>query len=289
MKENSPQSILLGAHISIAGGLHNAITRAESIGCTTMQIFTKNNKSWLAPNIHKKEITEFKFKLKNSNLSQIMSHSSYLINIGSKNQTVEQKSIKSLTHELDRCEALNIPYLVLHPGSHIGAGEEKCIKQIAKNLDSVLMRKNRKTMILLETMAGQGTNVGHTFEQLKQIYQLCKNKKLLGICFDTCHVFSAGYNIGTPQGYKNTWKKFDTILGFKLLKAIHINDSKTEFNSRKDRHENIGKGTIPLKTFELIMNDKKLSTIPKILETPAINGLAGYKKEITILKNMIQK
>jgi len=287
-KKRATKSILLGAHMSISGGLHKAIERAESIDCTTMQIFTKNNKSWFGSKISDEEADLFKQALKKSSLKKIMGHTSYLINIGSANKEVEKKSITALKHELGRCEQLDIPYLVLHPGSHLGAGENRCIKQICKNLDTVLARATGKTIILLETMAGQGTNVGYKFEQIRQIYDGCKQKKLLGVCFDTCHIFSAGYDFTTPEGYEKTWAKFAKIVGMRKLKAIHLNDSKTELGSRKDRHENIGKGKIPKKTFELIMNDKKLSGIPKVLETPSTDGVSEYKREILLLRGMVK-
>ncbi|MCK4517929.1 deoxyribonuclease IV [Candidatus Babeliales bacterium] len=289
MKKQPNKSILLGAHMSISGGLHKAIERAESINCTTMQIFTKNNKSWLGRKISNEEANQFKQALKKSSLKKIMGHTSYLINIGSANKEVEKKSIAALKHELGRCEQLDIPYLILHPGSHLGAGEDKCIKQICKNLNIVLAHATGKTIILLETMAGQGTNVGYKFEHLRQIYDGCNHKKFLGVCFDTCHVFVAGYDLTSPESYKKTWAKFAKIIGMRKLKAIHLNDSKTELGSRKDRHENIGKGKIPKKTFELIMNDKRLSGIPKVLETPSTDGVTEYKREIKLLRNMIRK
>lgn len=287
-KKRATKSILLGAHMSISGGLHKAIERAESIGCTTMQIFTKNNKAWFGGKISDEEANLFKQALKKSPLKKIMGHTSYLINIGSAKKDVEKKSIAALKHELGRCEQLDIPYLVLHPGSHLGAEEDKCIKQICKNLDTVLVHATGKTIILLETMAGQGTNVGYKFEHLKEIYAGCKHKKLLGVCFDTCHIFSAGYDFTSPEGYKKTWAKFAKVIGMRKLKAIHLNDSKTERGSRKDRHENIGKGKIPKKIFELIMNDKKLSGIPKVLETPSSNGMSEYRHEIKLLRKMLK-
>jgi deoxyribonuclease IV len=282
----SKNEIILGAHMSIAGGLHNAIERAKKLGGTSMQIFTKNNKSWYAKDITEEEAGNFREQLKQSSLKKIMAHTSYLINLGSKNKDVLKKSITALQKELFRCEQLNIPYLVMHPGSHVGLGEEKAIKQIAKYLDVILKKSSSKTKILLETMAGQGTSIAHTFEQLRKIYDLCEQKKNLGICLDTCHVFVAGYDIASPEQYKKVWAKFKRILGMRLLKAIHLNDSKAESGSKKDRHENIGQGKIPLKIFSLIMNDPALKKIPKILETP--NGDKFYKPEIALLKKMVK-
>lgn len=279
---------LLGAHISAAGGLHKSIDRAEEIGCTTMQIFTKNNKAWFAPEITKEEAELFKKAYKESKLARIMVHTSYLINIASANESVERKSIAALKHELHRCEQLEIPYLILHPGSHLGAGDEKGIKKISKNLDLVLEKATGKTKILLETMAGQGTNIGYKFGQLSEIIDSCSSKKLLGVCLDTCHIFNAGYDISTKESYQKVIKDFYKEIGIKRLEAIHLNDSETELNSRKDRHANIGEGVIPMKTFELIMNDKRLEKIPKVLETPTDAAGKIHEREIKLLKKLVK-
>lgn len=275
---------LLGAHITISKGLDKAIEIGQSIGCTAIQIFTKSNRMYFAKKLTKQEIENFKQTQKNSDIDKVVAHTSYLINLCStKNETID-KSIASLKEELSRCEQLSIPYLIMHPGSHMKVGEEEGIKKIAKNLDAVLNTATGKTMILLETMAGQGTNIGYKFEQLKKIRDLCKHKKLIGFCFDTCHVYSAGYNIGTEKGYKKTFKEFDDILGLKNLKTIHLNDSKTELGSRKDRHANIGQGKIPKIAFQLLIKDKKFKETPKILETPTDNDMKEYKEELELLK-----
>lgn len=277
---------LLGAHVSIAGGLHKAVERAEALGGTTMQIFTKNSKSWFAKPLEKDAIEQFQTAMKKSNLSHIMAHASYLINIASPKPHLAKSSISALKHELHRCEQLGIPYLVLHPGAHTGAGEEKGLQNIIKNLNAVLAKANGTTKILLEAMAGQGTGLGHKFEHLKEIYKNCTDKKHLGICLDTCHIFSAGYNIATEKGYNETIEQFDKILGIKKIKAIHLNDTKTPFDSRKDRHESLGFGEIPLKAFRLIMNQKEFESVPKILETPDPDL---YEEEIKKLKKMVKK
>jgi deoxyribonuclease-4 len=185
---------------------------------------------------------------------------------------------------------LGIPYLVFHPGSHLGTGEETGIEQIAKNLETILEATPGKTMLLLENMAGQGTNIGYKFEQLKQIIDLCKSKysKRLGVCFDTCHAFAAGYDIATEKGYKETFKLFDKIIGIENLKAIHINDSYGALGARIDRHAPLGKGKITLETFSLIMNDKKLGNIPKILETPSDDAMKLWAHEIKLLRSMVK-
>ncbi len=281
------KTIFLGAHTSISGGLYKAIEEGEKLGCTTIQIFTKSSRSWHASKLKEENILKFKETQKKSNIKTIIAHTSYLINIGSPNKDTEKKSIDALKLELERCQDLEIPYLVLHPGAHLKSGEEKCLEQISKNLDFVLKNASGKTMILLETTAGQGTNVGYKFEHLKEIRDKAKEKKKIGTCLDTCHIFSAGYDISTPTEYKKVIQTFDKIIGLKNLKAIHLNDSKTNLNSRKDQHENIGKGYIPLKTFSLIMNDKRLKKIPKILETP-VKKVDEHKVEIDLLKDMVK-
>lgn len=275
---------LVGAHVSIAGGLHKAIERAEALGGTTMQIFTKNSKAWFGKPIPQEEAERFRKALKESNLKGVMAHASYLINIASPKPEMIKKSIAGLKHELHRCEELNIPYLILHPGAHTGSGEEKGLEQVSKSLDAVLETANGTTKILLETMAGQGTSLGHTFEQIKTIYQNCKHKKLLGVCLDTCHIFAAGYDIRTEKAYTETMTKFSKVIGLSRLKAIHLNGSKTELGSHKDRHENLGDGYIPNKTFQLIMQDERLVKIPKVLETPSEDGVTEYTREIKLLK-----
>jgi deoxyribonuclease-4 len=280
---------LLGAHLSIAGGFDKAIERGQSIGCTAIQIFTKNNKSYKGKPIPSEAEEAFKQSVKASSIKWVVSHASYLINAGASDQTIAQRSTEGLIHELERCEQLGIPYLVIHPGSHTGAGEQVCIERIAENIDHVLKAVDGTSMILLETAAGQGTNVGYTFQHLAQIRSLCKEKKRVGICFDTCHIFSAGYDITTTEGYKETWNLFDTIIGRAHLKVIHLNDSMMPCASRKDRHENIGKGKIPLTTFSMIMNDPSLADIPKILETPSDDGITEYREEIKLLREMIKK
>ncbi|KKP24292.1 MAG: putative endonuclease 4 [candidate division TM6 bacterium GW2011_GWF2_28_16] len=281
------KDILLGAHTSISGGLYKAIEEGEQIGCTAIQIFTKSSRSWFTSKLTLKEIEKFKETQKKSNIKIIVAHTSYLINLGSPNKDTEKKSINSLQQELTRCELLNIPYLVLHPGAHLKSGEELCLKKIAENLDLILKESTGKTMILLENTAGQGTNIGYKFEHLKQIRDMAKEKNKLGVCLDTCHVFSSGYDISSPEGYEKVITEFKKIIGLKNLKVIHLNDSKTELNSKKDRHENIGKGKIPLKIFNLIMNDKRLFKIPKILETP-VNNFLEYKPELDLLKSMVK-
>ena len=277
---------LLGAHLSIEGGLEKSVETAEKLGFQSVQIFTKSSRSWTAKKLTKEEIKKFRETVKNSSVKFVVVHSSYLINLASSKKTVETKSTKSLQLELERCEQLGIPYLVLHPGAHTGLGEEEGIKQIAKNLDKVLAAVPGKTMILLENMAGQGTTIGSTIAQLQKIRKLSKNKRRIGICLDTCHAYAAGYDISTKNGYESLLEEIEKKIGLKKLKVIHVNDSLEELGSKKDRHANIGKGKIPQKAFEMLMNDERLLAIPKILETPTTATYRPYKNDVKKLKSM---
>ena len=275
---------LLGAHMSIAGGLEKSIELGASIGCNTIQIFTKSSRQWDLKPLTEKEILLFKeTKKKYPTVNPIIAHCSYLVNIGSPTETVAKKSITTLIAELNRCDALEIPYLVLHPGSALDSSKEICITQIAKNLDHVFSKNTGPTMILLETMAGQGSTIGTTFQELAEIRAKTKLNSRIGICLDTCHVFQAGYRFFTPKEYANFWHEFDKAIGLEYLKAIHINDSKREFNQHVDRHETIGDGHIGLEAFKLLMHDKKLAHIPKILETPKLSIDADIKNMNTLL------
>lgn len=284
----SKKEILVGSHISSAGELHLAFARGESIDCTVMQIFTKSSRQWFAKKLKASEIESFLNASKKSSVKVVVSHAGYLINIASKNPEIIKKSVKSLIDELEICESLQIPYLVLHPGSHIGGGEEHGMQLIAENLDIALEAVPGETMVLLENMAGQGTNIGYKFEQLKNIIDLCKHKKRLGVCFDTCHAFAAGYDLSTPETYKETFKLFDEIIGLERLKAIHVNNSAGALGSKVDRHAPLTDGKIPLEAFKLMMNDKNLINIPKILETPSDSEMKLWASEIKLLKSLVK-
>jgi len=279
------KNILVGSHISTAGGLHHAIERGESIDATAIQIFTKSNRQWFAKKITDDEAKLFKDAAKKSTIQKIVVHAAYLINIGGKDTA---KSVKALSDEVERCHQLNIKYLILHPGSHVGLGEEQSIEQIAKNLDIAIENSQGTVTILLETMAGQGTNIGYTFQQLAAIRGLCNHKQKIAFCLDTCHVFCAGYDISTEAGFNQMLEQFDTTLGLNHLKAIHVNDSQKGCSSRVDRHAPLGEGKIPLEIFKLMMNDKRLTNVPKILETPSDPEMNLWAKEIKLLKGMVK-
>jgi deoxyribonuclease-4 len=282
---------LLGAHMSIAGGLAKAIARAESIGCTALQIFTKSNRQWHAAPLTNDEIELFKKAVAASeiNRNNIVVHAAYLINIASSQPATAQKSIAALIDELTRCQELNIPYLVLHPGSALGNDETASLKTIATALDQVFTAAPGKSKILLETMAGQGNSLCYRFEQIAEILQHTHHRNRLGVCVDTCHIFAAGYDLRTPAAYHATWQAFDKTIGLDKLHAIHLNDSKKDLGSRVDRHEDIGKGALGIEPFKLLMNDPRLAHIPKILETPETTEMVqDYARNMKLLKELVQ-
>ena len=276
--------MILGAHESISGAFSNAVKDALDDGCKCLQIFTKNQTQWKDPELEQAKINDFISNIKASKIKFVASHSSYLINLASNNQETREKSLIALIKEFERCQLLEIDFLIMHPGSHMEQGEDVGLRLIAAGIKEALIKSsNKKTSLLLETTAGQGTNLGYKFEQLAFLIKEINNKNI-GICFDTCHSYSAGYDLKTRKGYDKTFKDFDSIIGLEKLKAFHLNDSKKEFMSKKDRHEEIGKGTLGKETFINLMNDKRFKDTPGFLETPPLpNGSRGYKENILYL------
>jgi deoxyribonuclease-4 len=263
------ERILLGAHMSIAGGVHTAIERGRSINCTAVQMFVKNNMQWFARPLTQGEIRAFLEHRQRSELLSIFAHANYLINLAATNPKFLANSIRALSEELTRADQLALPFLVLHPGAHLGAGEEAGLEKIVTSINAVFRRIPRvKTRIALETTAGQGSCLGHRFEQIAYIIENVREPERLCVCLDTAHVFAAGYDIGNQAGVKETFREFDRLIGLERLAAIHVNDSKTVRGSRVDRHQHIGKGQIGLDAFRFIMSDRRLRKIPKVLETP---------------------
>ncbi len=287
MKKQKKQ-LLIGAHVSVEGGFYKAVERAHSIGCTVVQIFTKSNRQWFAKPLNTEDVNKFKAAAKKTEMQATVSHASYLINLASNKSETRTRSINALKKELFRADSLGINYLVLHPGSHVGQGEEKGIELVAKGLEAALENYTGSTELLLETMAGQGTSLGHTFEKIAQILQKSGHKNKIGICLDTCHVFAAGYDFRTKSGYTKMWDNFDTVIGLKKLKVIHINDSKKELDCRVDRHEDIGKGEIGKTAFALLFNDPRFFSVPKILETPK-ESLQDDARNIATIKKLLTK
>jgi len=255
--------------MSIAGGAFNALVAGKEVGCATIQIFTKNNNQWNAKPLTDEEIAEFKKKQKETGIRPVVAHNSYLINVASPDKALAKKSMEAMLIELQRCEQLGVPILVMHPGSHVGTGEKEGIKRIAEAIDWLQEKTERfKVRIALETTAGQGSNLGHRFEQIAEIIDLTEDRQRVAVCLDSCHIFAAGYDFRTESGYKKTMNEFDKTIGLKRLKAIHFNDSVKDLGSRVDRHAHIGQGKIGKTGFGFFMNDKRLEDIPKLLETP---------------------
>ena len=277
---------LLGAHVSISGGIEKSPLRGEELGCDAIQIFSKNQRQWKSPPISENTANAFQEALKNSRVKQVVIHDSYLINLASPNLESLKKSQEAFLDEMNRADRLGVPYLVFHPGSHMKSGEEAGIRQIAESLNLVLdQQPNGKVMLLLETTAGQGDHLGYSFEQLAEIVSLVEKKERIGICYDTAHTFEAGYDIRTEETYQETFVKFDKILGLNRLKVFHINDSKTDLGSRVDRHENIGKGYLGVESFRFLVNDRRFQNHPMILETPG--GDRFYKENLEVLRSLI--
>jgi deoxyribonuclease-4 len=263
------KKILLGAHMSIRGGVSMAIERARSIHCTAMQIFVKNNMQWFARPLRREEIRAFLDHVQRGELSSIFGHANYLINLAATNPQFYANSIRALSEELTRADQLELPFLVLHPGAHLGAGEEAGLERIIASIDEVFRKIPRlKTKIALETTAGQGSCIGHRFEHLAFIIANVREPERLCVCLDTAHVFAAGYDISSEHSTRKILREFDRVIGRDRLAAIHLNDSKTARGSRVDRHEHIGKGRIGLDAFRFIMRDSRFRKVPKVLETP---------------------
>ncbi|MBI2118238.1 MAG: deoxyribonuclease IV [Elusimicrobia bacterium] len=278
---------LLGAHMSIAGGVDKAILAGDSIHCEAIQIFTKSSRQWKASPYSKEEISNFKSYKSKSSIKIVIAHDSYLLNLGSPNDFLRSRSVQAMIDEMERCETLEIPYLIAHPGSHTGAGEKEGIKLIAKSLNEVLdAAKGFNAQITLEITAGQGTNLGYSFDQIGAIIQETKLSDRIQVCFDTEHAFAAGYDIRTPDGYERTFKEFDEKIGLKKLAAFHLNDSKKELGSKVDRHEHIGKGFLGKEPFNLLLNDPRFSGKPMCLETPKGPDLKEDVENLKILKDL---
>ncbi|HVI81653.1 MAG TPA: deoxyribonuclease IV [Chthoniobacterales bacterium] len=283
------EKILLGAHMSIGGGVHTAIERGCSINCTAIQMFLKNNMQWFARPLTRDEIHAFLEHRQRGELLSIFAHANYLINLATTNPQFLANSIRALSEELTRADQLELPFLVLHPGAHLGAGEEAGLKKIVAAIDRVFRKVPEvKTKIALETTAGQGSCLGHRFEQISFIVENVREPERLCVCLDTAHVFAAGYNIGSETGVKKTFREFDLVIGLNRLAAIHVNDSKAARGSRVDRHQHIGKGQIGLDAFRFIMRDRRFRKIPKVLETPKGEELREDVANLKMLRCLIE-
>ncbi len=283
------KSVLLGAHQSIAGGVENALAHGQKAGCDTIQIFVKNPNRWVSKPLEQKNIVAFREAVDETGIWPVFAHSLYLINLATSDEALCNRSLDALTDDLERCELLGLPGLVLHPGSHRGAGEEVGIARIAAALNEVHSRlPGYSSQVWLETTAGQGDHLGYTFGQLQAIVEAVTEPDRLGICFDTAHAFAAGYELRTREGYEATWTEFDTVLGLDRLKAIHLNDSKKGLGSRVDRHEHIGQGLLGLEPFRFLLNDARFRDIPMALETDKGPDLAEDKENLAVLRSLIE-
>lgn len=286
---NTPRGPLLGAHMSIAGGVGNAFLEGKKVACDAIQIFTKSSRQWASKPYTKEEIELFHINRKETGIGAVVAHDSYLLNMGSPDAALRTRSIAAFIDELERCEVLGVSNLIAHPGAHVGAGELEGIKTIAKSLDDVHKScPGYRAKVTLEITAGQGSNLGYRFEQIANMIDATKESDRLRVCFDTEHAFAAGYDMRTRDGYERTFAEFDEIIGIKLLAAFHLNDSKKEFNSRVDRHENIGKGFIGLEAFRLLMNDRRFWGLPMCLETPKGPDLKEDRENLELLRSLIE-
>ena len=280
----------LGSHMSIAGGVFNAPVLGQKATCDVIQVFTKSSNQWKAKPLTDEDIKKFFDAQKETGVRAVCAHDSYLINLASPDKELHQKSYDAFKIELERCHILKIPYLVMHPGSHVGSGEESGLKKMAESFNRLFDElPENKTIVCQETTAGQGTNLGYKFEHLAKIVDMVEDKKRMKVCLDTCHIFAAGYPLQDEKDYKKTMKEFNQILGLKNLKVIHINDSKKPFGSRVDRHEHIGEGYLGLDPFRHVMNDNRLKKIPKILETPKGQDAAEDIENLKKLRSLIQE
>ncbi|HEY7501635.1 MAG TPA: deoxyribonuclease IV [Vicinamibacterales bacterium] len=269
----------LGAHLSIAGGLPRAVDRAQATNCDALQIFTKSVGQWRARPLPDDEVARFRSRVRASGIAPVVAHNSYLINIATAEPMLRARSMAALDEEIDRAERLGLAGLVMHPGSYTTGSEREGLRLIADGLGEILSARPRsRVKILLEHTAGQGTNLGHRFEHLAAIIDALRGSRRLGVCLDTCHLLTAGYDLCSPEGYEDTFRAFDRIVGLDRLAVFHLNDSKRPCGSRVDRHEHIGKGCLGLEPFRRIVNDPRFRDLPMLLETPKLETAESRRK-----------
>ena len=292
-KEKLPR---LGAHMSVAGGLPRAVERAVVHRCDAFQIFAKNANQWRGRPLPPAEIREFRAKVEMAGIGPVVSHASYLINLATINPALRRQSMDAMADELDRAEALGLLGVVLHPGAHTRGSEAEGLALVAEGLVELLRARRGTTMVLLEQTAGQGTALGRTFEQLASMAAQAGDHPRIGVCLDTCHLVASGYDLGSADGYARTFRQFGRLVGFDRLKVFHVNDSKKPLGSRVDRHEHIGQGCLGLEPFRRLVNDRRFSGLPMLLEKPKKDGHAAARiakdpfdeKNLAILRGLIR-
>ncbi len=286
-KSGGIETLLLGAHMSTSGGLHNAIEHGVNTGCTSIQIFTKNNNRWEQRPTTDAEAEKFLEAQKTAGIAPVISHTAYLINLATPSDELHRKSVAALVDEIIRAEQLQIPDVVLHPGSPLDQGPEYGMRKIIDSLNRCLKEtKDCRARVALEVTAGQGSHLGFTFEQIAEMIAGVEDKNRISVCLDTCHAFAAGYDIRTKEGYTGTLKQFEKTIGLKYLKVIHLNDSLKGLGSRVDRHTHIGEGEIGKDAFKFIMQDERFAAIPKLLETPKGDDYEDDKRNLALLRKL---
>ena len=280
---------LLGAHVSIAGGIHNAVDRGVASGCGFIQVFTQNSNQWRGKAVSEADAKLFRDKLAASGIAGVMSHDIYLINLAAAPGEVKDKSLLAFREELERCAQLGIDKIVMHPGSHNGDGEDVGIRRICEAFDMLFAEVPQFTgKVLLENTAGQGSNLGYRFQHLKAIIDGSSFSTRFGVCFDTCHAFASGYPIADKDGYRRSFDEFDALLGIERLMAFHLNDSKKGLGCKVDRHEHIGAGALGLEPFRFILNDPHFTLVPKVIETPKGEDDEMDAVNLQLLRSLIE-
>ncbi len=279
--------LLAGAHMSIAGGMHKAFERGRSLRCRTIQIFLKSSNQWKARTLTDDDRRLFREAREKSGISPVLAHDSYLINLASPAPDLYQKSRDALVGEMMRANYLGVPCLILHPGAHLGSGMQAGINRVARALNTAIDRVEPPVKLLIETTAGQGSSIGSRFEELAAILERMRKPGRAGVCLDTCHIFAAGYDIRSRDGYEKTLREFDRLIGVGRIRAIHVNDSSKDLGSRVDRHSHIGKGRIGLEAFRCLVNDPRFVDVPKILETPKGEDMREDRRNLAKLRSLM--
>jgi deoxyribonuclease-4 len=276
--------------MSIAGGFDRAVERARQVEATALQVFCKSSNQWRARPLDRTEVEAFRAAASAAGLDRhTLSHCSYLINLASPDEALWARSIAAFRVELERCSALGIPYVVLHPGSHVGSGEDAGLARVARALDRALREPDgiEGVTVLLENTAGQGSNLGHRFEHLAEILRRATSRDRLAVCFDTCHALAAGYEFRDPGSYAAMWREFDRVVGLDRVRGFHLNDSRGDLGSRKDRHEHIGRGHVGLGGFRSLMRDRRFRGRPMVLETPKDDTLDDDRRNLAALRALL--